>query len=66
MSVEGINAKKEAFKKAGISVCDSSELEALFAQSSLDECVKAAVRVKGAKELCLGCKDETGHGKPVK
>ena len=66
VTVEGINAKKEAFAKAGISVCDSSELEALFAQSSLDECVKAAVRVRGAKECAFGCKDENGHGRPVK
>ena len=65
VTIEGINAKKDAFEKAGISVCESSELDSFFKQSSLDECVKAAVRVRGAKEICSGCKDEAGHRLPT-
>jgi len=62
---EGIAEKKRAFDEAGITVAHSSELEAVFSQSSLAEVTAAAHRVTDAKKIVEACVNDDGHGVAV-
>jgi len=64
VSVEGIQGKMDAFKRAGITVARSSDIPAVFEKSSLDELTHAALRVRSAKSLVSEMKDDSGHGTP--
>ena len=51
--------------QAGITVAHSSELEAVFSQSSLAEVTAAAHRVTDAKKIVEACVNDDGHGVAV-
>lgn len=64
VSDEGIAEKMSAFDKAGIHVANSTDVQAHFDKSSIDEMTHAALRVRQAKSIVNEVAMENGHGAP--